>query len=132
MSRPIRKPSTMNVTPLLQAWFEIMDSTSPERVLDMITDDFRLSILFSTGDLAAEFEGDRAGLEVYLAQREVSVLTHHLIRGAVVDDTELVLGETRRDGAFEASFNASAQLAENNQRVRRLLICRSPSVRFTD
>ena len=66
----------------------------------MITDDFRLSILFSTGDKAAEFEGDRAGLEVYLAQREVSVLTHHLLQGAVVDDTELVLSEMA--GAFES------------------------------
>lgn len=121
----------MSATPLLHAWFEIMDSTTPERVLDMITDDFRLSILFSTGDKAAEFEGDRAGLEVYLAQREVSVLTHHLLQGAVVDDTELVLGETRRDGAFEASFNASAQLSEHSEKVRRLLICRSPWVRFT-
>ena len=121
----------MTATPLLQAWFEIMDSTTPERVLDMITDDFRLSILFSTGDKAAEFEGDRAGLEVYLAQREVSVLTHHLLQGAVVDDTELVLGETRRAGAFEASFNASAQLSEDTEKVRRLLICRSPWVRFT-
>lgn len=121
----------MSATPLLHAWFEIMDSTTPERVLDMITDDFRLSILFSTGDKAAEFEGDRAGLEVYLAQREVSVLTHHLLQGAVVDDTELVLGETRRDGAFEASFNASAQLSEDSEKVRRLLICRSPWVRFT-
>ena len=121
----------MSATPLLHAWFEIMDSTTPERVLDMVTDDFRLSILFSTGDKAAEFEGDRAGLEVYLAQREVSVLTHHLLQGAVVDGTELVLGETRRDGAFEASFNASAQLSEDSEQVRRLLICRSPWVRFT-
>ena len=121
----------MTATPLLEAWFEIMDSTTPERVLDMITDDFRLSILFSTGGKAAEFEGDRAGLEVYLAQREVSVLTHHVLQGAVVDHTELVLGETRRAGAFEASFNASAQLSEDGAKVRRLLICRSPSVRFT-
>ena len=119
-------------TPLLRDWFEIMDSTTPERVLDMITDDFRLSILFSTGDRAAEFDGDRAGLEVYLAQREVSVLTHHVLQGAHVDGTELVLGETRRDGAFEASFNASAQLTDDGTRVRRLLICRSPEVRFTD
>ena len=119
-------------TPLLRDWFEIMDSTTPERVLDMITDDFRLSILFSTGDRAAEFDGDRAGLEVYLAQREVSVLTHHILQGAHVDGTELVLGETRRDGAFEASFNASAQLTADGTRVRRLLICRSPEVRFTD
>lgn len=121
----------MSATPLLHAWFEVMDSTTPERVLEMITDDFRLCILFSTGDKAAEFQGDRAGLEVYLAQREVSVLTHHLLQGAIVDDTELVLGETRRDGAFEASFNASAQLTADHEKVRRLLICRSPRVRFT-
>jgi len=121
----------MSATPLLHAWFEIMDSATPERVLDLITDDFQLSILFSTGEDAAEFAGDRAGLEVYLAQREVSTLTHHILQGSRVGDAELVLGETRRDGAFEASFNASAQLTENDQLVRRLLICRSPRVRFT-
>lgn len=121
----------MTTTPLLRDWFEIMDSTTPERVLGMITDDFRLSILFATSDGAAEFEGDRAGLEIYLAQREVSTLTHHILSGAEVDGTELVLGETRRDDAFEASFNASAQLTEDGKRVRRLLICRSPKVRFT-
>ena len=59
------------------------------------------------------------------------MLTHHLLHGAIVDGTELVLGETRRDGAFEASFNASAQLAEGSKKVRRLLICRSPWVRFS-
>lgn len=123
----------MSATPLLRDWFEIMDSSTPERVLDMITEDFRLSILFAKGaDQAAEFRGDRAGLVVYLEQREVSVLTHHLLQGARVDDTELVLGETRRGGAFEASFNASAQLDTDGRRVRRLLICRTPQVRFTD
>ncbi|MBB1032991.1 hypothetical protein G6031_01120 [Dietzia sp. CQ4] len=118
-------------TPLLHAWFEIMDSDDPDRVLDHITDDFQLSILFSAGESAAEFDGDRAGLEVYLAQREKSVLTHHILSGTRVGDTELCLGETRRDGEFEASFNASAQLTEGDK-VRRLLICRSPKVRFTD
>lgn len=122
----------MTATPLLRDWFEIMDSDTPERVLDMITEDFRLSILFSTGDKAAEFEGDRAGLEVYLDQREVSVLTHHILQGAAVDGVELVLGETQRDGKFEASFNASAQLTPDRTRVSRLLICRSPKVQFTD
>jgi hypothetical protein len=119
-------------TPLLHDWFEIMDSTTPERVLDMITDDFQLSILFSKGNQAAEFQGDRDGLVAYLEQREVSVLTHHLLAGSRVDDSELALGETRRDGAFEASFNASAQLDPASGRVRRLLICRTPQVRFTD
>ena len=53
----------MTSTPFLQAWFEIMDSDRPERVLDRITDDFVMSIQFSTGEgQSAEFVGDRAGL----------------------------------------------------------------------
>lgn len=118
-------------TPLLHAWFEIMDSDDPDRVLEHITDDFQLSILFSKGESAAEFAGDRAGLVVYLEQREKSVLTHHILCGSRVGDTELCLGETRRDGEFEASFNASAQLTAGDK-VRRLLICRTPKARFTD
>ncbi|WP_216695167.1 hypothetical protein [Dietzia psychralcaliphila] len=118
-------------TPLLHAWFEIMDSNDPDRVLEHITDDFQLSIQFSRGESAAEFHGDRAALEVYLSQREKSALTHHILSGARVGVTELCLGETRRDGEFEASFNASAQLTEDDK-VRRLLICRTPKVRFTD
>lgn len=118
-------------SPLLNAWFEIMDSNTPERVLNHITDDFQLSIQFSTDDSAAEFHGDRAGLEIYLSQREKSVLTHHILDSARAGNTELCLGETRRDGEFEASFNASAQLTADSK-VRRLLICRTPRVRFTD
>jgi hypothetical protein len=69
----------VTATPFLQSWFAIMDSDRPERVLDLITDDFEMSIQFSKGEgQAAEFLGDRAGLEAYLEQREKSVLVHHL------------------------------------------------------
>ena len=121
----------MTQTPFLQAWFEIMDSDQPERVLDLITDDFEMSIQFSKGGgESAEFLGDRAGLEAYLEQREKSVLVHHLTHGARVDDVELVLGRTTRDGAFEASFNASAMLDTSTNRCRRLLIGRTPKLQF--
>jgi hypothetical protein len=119
-------------TPFMVTWFEIMDSTAPERVLDLITDDFQISILFATADGAAEFKGDRAGLETYLAQREVSVLTHHVLVGQTIDDTEVLMGETRRDGDFEASFNTTVTLDPASGRARRMLICRTPQVRFTD
>lgn len=116
-------------TPLLDRWFEVMDSDTPERVLEMITDDFRMSVLFSKGSgSSAEFAGDRAGLETYLGQREKSTLVHRLLAGSTVGTTEMVVGMTTRDGAFEASFNASAQLVAG--RVRRLLICRTPEVDF--
>lgn len=121
----------MTQTPFLQAWFEIMDSDDPDRVLGLITDDFVMSVQFSKGEgQSAEFVGDRAGLVAYLEQREKSVLVHHLTHGARVGDVELVLGRTTRDGAFEASFNASAMLDTETNRCRRLLIGRTPKLQF--
>lgn len=121
--------TAMDNVPVSRTWFEIMDSDTPERVLDMITDDFEMSVLFATAGGAAEFHGDREGLIGYLEQREKSVLTHHILQGEPTGDTELVFGETRRGGTFEASFNSTAQLSDDG-RVRRLLICRTPRVEF--
>lgn len=121
-------PSTP--TPVLARWFEYMDSDDPDRVLTMITDDFMMSVQFSKGGgQSAEFVGDRDGLIAYLAQREKSTLVHHIDSGAAVSDVELVLGRTTRNGDFEASFNATAQL-DAAGKVRRLLIARTPEVAF--
>jgi len=121
----------MTATPFLERWFAIMDSDTPEHVLDLITDDFKMSVQFSKGEgQSAEFVGDRAGLVAYLDQREKSVLVHHVTEGARAGDVELVLGRTTRDGAFEASFNASALIDAETARCRRLLICRTPAVEF--
>ncbi|MBY6412172.1 hypothetical protein HQ346_06745 [Rhodococcus sp. BP-252] len=122
--------ATTHATPTLARWFECMDSDDPDRVLDMITADFRMSVQFSKGEGAsAEFVGDRSGLVGYLAQREKSTLIHVIDRGVTVDGVELVLGRTTRDGAFEASFNASAQITGDGK-VRRLLIGRTPEIAF--
>lgn len=121
----------MSDTPLLRSWFDILDGDEPDQVLEMITDDFQLSIFFATDQGSAEFNGDREALVGYLEQREKSTLVHHILQGARMTDTELVLGETRRQGQFEASFNASALLDESALKIRRLLICRTPRVRFT-
>ena len=122
----------MSDTPFLDAWFEFMDSDRPERVLDLITPDFEMSIQFSTGSgNASEFLGDRAGLVAYLEQREVSVLVHHLTHGARVEDVEMALGNTTRDGKFEAAFNVSAELDPAANKVRRLLIARTPEIEFS-
>jgi ketosteroid isomerase-like protein len=117
----------MSAAPFLDRWFEIMDSDDPDRVLGLITDDFVMSVQFSKGDgQTAEFVGDRAGLEAYLEQREKSVLVHHVTHGARVDGVELVLGRTTRDGAFEASFHASALIDQAGDRCRRMLMSRTP------
>ena len=123
----------MSATPFLERWFEIMDSDEPERVLDLITDDFVMSVQFSKGaGESAEFVGDRTGLEAYLEQREKSVLVHEVSHGARVGDVELVLGRTTRGGRFEASFNASALIDAAAGKCRRLLIGRTPQVEFPE
>nr|WP_231895907.1 hypothetical protein [Gordonia sp. LAM0048] len=107
-----------------------MDSDDPDRVLGMIADDFVMSVQFSKGGgESAEFVGDRAGLVGYLAQREKSTLVHHIDVGVTEADHEMVLGRTTRNGAFEASFSAIAQVDAAGS-VRRLLIARTPEVSF--
>lgn len=123
--------SETNQTPVLIRWFEYMDSDDPDRVLTMISEDFVMSVQFSKGNgQSAEFVGDRDGLVAYLAQREKSVLIHHIDAGAFVDGVELSLGRTTRRGEFEASFNATAQL-DSEGKVRRLLIARTPELSFS-
>jgi hypothetical protein len=116
--------------PFLTAWFEIMDSDTPERILDLITEDFTFAILFSTGgDGATHFAGGRPAMEGYLEQREKGVLTHHLLTAGGSGRDEMFLGEVRRAGAPVASFVAAGQIAESG-RLARLLIGRSPAVLF--
>ncbi|MEB8340195.1 hypothetical protein [Streptomyces endophyticus] len=123
-------PTAPAAAPFLTAWFEILDSDTPNRILDLISDDFSLSILFSTGDgNATDFAGDRAALVGYLEQRERGTRTHHLLSATTLGQDELFLGEVRRAGVPEASFVAAGRVDDKN-RLQRLLIGRSSDIRF--
>ncbi|ABW12999.1 conserved hypothetical protein [Parafrankia sp. EAN1pec] len=127
-------PSTAQAVagaPVLNRWFATMDSHTPEAVLDMVSDDFRFSVVFSTGDGAVDFVGGREAMEGYLAQREKGVLTHHVLTASSTGRDELVLGQARRAGAFESTFVAAARL-DAEGRVRRLMIGRSPALDIED
>lgn len=115
--------------PFLTAWFEILDSDTPSRILDLIDDDFSFSILFSTDTGATDFAGGRAAMEGYLAQREKGTLTHHRLAAGSIGRDEFFLGEVRRAGEPVANFVAAGQLTAAG-RLERLLIGRSPGVRF--
>ncbi len=121
----------MSSTPHLDRWFATMDSDDPDDVLNQITDDFVMSVQFSRGGGdSAEFRGDRAGLETYLAQREKGALVHEVQSSSTDGAVEMCLGRTTRDGAFEAQFTAAAQVDAASGKVRRLLICRTPEISF--
>jgi hypothetical protein len=118
--------------PFLSAWFEIMDSDEPARILDLISDDFTFSILFSTGSGttgATDFAGGRPALVGYLEQREKGTRTHHRLTATTNGRQELFLGEVRRAGVPEATFVAAGEL-DDDGRLARLLIGRSPAVLF--
>jgi hypothetical protein len=115
--------------PFLTAWFEILDSDTPSRILDLISGDFSFSILFSADGGATDFAGGRPAMEGYLAQREQGTLTHHLLAASSTGRDELYLGEVRRAGVPVASFVAAGQVSVDG-RLERLLIGRSPAVRF--
>jgi hypothetical protein len=116
--------------PFLTAWFALMDSDDPARVLDLISEDFAFSVLFSTGtEEATDFAGGRAAMENYLAQRQQGVFTHHLITASTTGRDELFLGETRRDGQMVSTFVAAARINADGL-AERMLMGRSPAVRF--
>ncbi|MCX4641309.1 hypothetical protein ACFVY1_29750 [Streptomyces sp. NPDC058293] len=122
--------TTAAPAPFLTAWFEILDSDEPDRILDLISDDFSLSILFSTGDgNATDFAGDRAALVGYLQQRERGTRTHHRLSATTLGQDELFLGEVRRGEVPEASFVAAGRVNAAG-RLERLLIGRSSQIRF--
>jgi len=119
----------MSEAPFLTKWFEIMDSDTPSRILDLIDDGFTFSILFSTGAGATDFAGGREAMEGYLAQREKNTLTHHPLATSSAGRDEFYLGEVGRAGEVVATFVAAGQVGPSG-RLERLIIGRSPAVRF--
>jgi hypothetical protein len=116
--------------PVLTRWLAEMDGPTPRKVLEMLADDFRISVVFSTGPGgASDFSGDRAALEGYLDQREEGTRRHHIRLATSADRRETVLGDVTRYGTFEAAFLAAVQLDELG-RVRRFFTGRSPNIEF--
>lgn len=115
---------------VLRRMFELIDGPAPLRVRELLADDLRFSIVFSSGPGGAQdFAGDRQAFDGYLAQRGTPSWTHHVLVEAARDGVELVLGETRQDGAPLATFVAAVRL-DDAGRVDRYAVGRSTSVLF--
>ena len=86
--------------------------------------------MFSNGPGAAQdFAGGRAAFDAYLAQRDSPPWTHHVLSGSASPGVELVLGETRVDGAPLATFVAAARV-DDAGRIDRYVVGRSTAVLF--
>jgi hypothetical protein len=115
---------------ILRRFYEVLDGAEPERTLDWLSPDLRFSIVFSTGPgEARDFAGGLAEYEGYMAQRGSPTWTHHVLVESRQGDVEVVLGETRQDGAPLATFVAAVR-ADGDGRIDRYVVGRSPSVLF--
>jgi hypothetical protein len=96
----------------------------------MLADDLRFSILFSTEPgHARDFAGGRSEFDAYMSQRGAPEWTPHVLLESAHDRAELVLGETRQDGAVVATFVAAIRL-DAAGKMSRYIVGRSPAVAF--
>ena len=113
-------------------YFSQIDGPEPHLVLDLVDDDLRFAVLFSTESTSEprEFSGGRAELAAYLEQRGQPSWTHHVLHEAVVDGIELALGETRYpDGRLAATFVHAGRVGADG-RLERYMVARTPAIRF--
>jgi hypothetical protein len=115
----------------LRRFYEIVDGNDTERVLGLLSDDLRFSILFSTelGGDARDFAGGYAEFEGYMRQRGAPAWTHHVLAESAENGVELAFGETRLDGQVVATWVAAATF-DGDGRLRRYIVGRSPAVAF--
>ena len=114
---------------MLRRMYEVIDGPEPERCRDLLADDLRFAIVFSTGEVAEDFAGGREAFDAYLAQRDAPAWTHHVLSESSHGAVELVLGETRLDGSPLATFVAAARV-DGGGWIDRYVVGRSPAVLF--
>ena len=113
----------------LRRMYEVIDGPDPERCRELLAEDLRFSIVFSTGEVTEDFAGGREAFDAYLAQRRAPTWTHHVLSESSDGTVELVLGETRVEGSPLATFVAAARL-NGGGLIDRYVVGRSPAVLF--
>jgi hypothetical protein len=115
-----------------ERYFRALDGPDPMSVLDMVSDDLRFALLFSTDASSAnrQFLGGRTELAAYLEQRGTPGWRHEIIGTAVDGDVELAWGETRYpDGSLAATFVGAGRL-DADGKLERYITGRTPAIRF--
>ena len=115
---------------VLRQFYERLDGPDGDRCLDMLSDDLRFSIVFSTDPpQAQDFNGGRAEFDGYMRQRGAPTWVHVVLSESAEDDVEVVLGETHQDGRVIATFVAAIRI-DDQGKIDRYMVGRSPAVAF--
>ncbi len=113
-------------------YFEALDGPDPLSALEQVSDELQFSILFSTklDERSRQFVGGLDELRSFTDAGDMEGWAHYILASAVVDDVEIVLGETRRDdGTHLGTFVNAARIGDDG-RMTRYITARSPGIRF--
>ena len=113
-------------------FFAALDGSDPESALTLLSDPMEFAILWApdTESHSRQFLGGISELRAFTLAGDMDGWSHHLIHASRQGSTELALGETRwDDGRHIGTFVCAAQL-DQDDRMCRYLVGRSPALRF--
>jgi hypothetical protein len=113
-------------------FFAALDGEYPESAMALVADELEFAILWAPdgGTRSRQFLGGPAELRAFTVAGDMEGWAHHLLHVSREGSTEIALGETRwSDGSHIGTFVCAAELDEDD-RMRRYLVGRSPALRF--
>jgi hypothetical protein len=116
---------------ILEEYFDRLDGAAPERVLELLSPDFRFATLWGEDGVARPAGGGVAELREYFASRDAEGQRHHLLQVTAHDGAELAAGYTTRHGAPLASFLITIHV-DASGRIRRMLAARTTALSLLD
>jgi hypothetical protein len=116
-----------------EQFFAALDGEDAESAMMFVADELEFSILWAVGDgnRSRQFLGGPDELRSFTNAGDTDGWAHHVLHCSHEGATEVALGETRLDdGSHIGTFVAAAELDEEG-RMRRYLVGRSPAIRFS-
>lgn len=116
-----------------ERFFAALDGSDPESALALLADPMEFAILWApdNGSNSRHFVGGVGELRAFTLAGDMDGWAHHLIQVSRQGSTELALGETRwDDGGHIGTFVCAAEL-DQDDRMCRYLVGRSPVLRFS-
>jgi hypothetical protein len=115
-----------------ERYFEALDGPEPLSALELVSPDLQFAILFSTklDERSRQFLGGPDELRAFTEAGDMEGWAHHILARTVVDDVQIVLGETRRDdGTHLGTFVNAARIGADG-RMTHYVTARTPGLRF--
>ena len=116
-----------------ERYFEALDGPEPLSALELVSPDLQFAILFSTklDERSRQFVGGPDELRAFTEAGDMEGWAHHIVARTVVDDVQIVLGETRRDddGTHLGTFVNAARIGADG-RMTHYVTARTPGLRF--